>query len=430
MRWRWHGIIFMLSFITSWLLFAIVWYSIAFVHNDLDGQIVEIPRKHEQIIEVKKLFLQKSIHFMDELMKNYSEINEFAKNLQLKINETNVVETKHVPCVSGLHDYTSAILYSIETQHTIGYGLRHITEQCSFAIGLFMVQSCFGILIQALFAGVILAKISRPNKRKLTIIFSHNAVVSKRDGKLCFMIKLGNLRMSQLSDARIKMLMVKSRRTDEGEFIPFQSYEMKVGFEGSLNDSVFFPWPKTIEHIIDEDSPFYEYCHQPSRSKYSNEEKEPTEMENGNMSNLRVSPTNQSNYEELVVKNEDYEIVVILEGNIETTGASCHIRTSYLPQEILFGYRFTPVYPKFTNYEYSFDYSEFDQVEPFQYDLMHLNVAYLNRDLNYVFDAQKEEKKERLSVTRIREGSQTERLTGYGLVSRQKSVKVDTCAHV
>jgi hypothetical protein len=59
MRWRWHGIIFMLSFITSWLLFAIVWYSIAFVHNDLDGQIVEIPRIHEQIIEVKKLFLQK-----------------------------------------------------------------------------------------------------------------------------------------------------------------------------------------------------------------------------------------------------------------------------------------------------------------------------------------------------------------------------------
>jgi hypothetical protein len=46
------------------------------------------------------------------------------------------------------------------------------------------------------------------------------------------------------------------------------------------------------------------------------------------------------------IKNEDFEIVVILEGNIETTGASCHIRTSYLPQEILFGYRFVPIYPK------------------------------------------------------------------------------------
>ena len=93
-----------------------------------------------------------------------------------------------------------------------------------------------------------------------------------------------------------------------------------------------------------------------------------------------------------MIKNEDYEIVIILEGNIETTGASCHIRTSYLPQEILFGYRFTPIYPKFSNFEYSFDYAKFDQVEPIQQELLGLNLNIINPHLNYIYDARNEDK--------------------------------------
>ena len=110
-----------------------------------------------------------------------------------------------------------------------------------------MIQSCFGLFMQSFVAGVVFAKISRPNKRKRTIIFSHNAVVSERDGKLCFMFKIGNIKISQLSDASVKIHMIKSRRTSEGEFIPFQSYDMKVGEDWSGNDSVFFLWPKTVE---------------------------------------------------------------------------------------------------------------------------------------------------------------------------------------
>lgn len=128
----------------------------------------------------------------------------------------------------GVHDFTSALLYSVETQHTIGYGLRYITEECPSAIIFLMLQSCFGIFVQGLVAGVVFAKISRPNKRKRTIIFSHNACVSERDGKLCFMFKLANIRISQLSDARIKMHMIKSRRTSEGKssFLNFKNNKL------------------------------------------------------------------------------------------------------------------------------------------------------------------------------------------------------------
>ena len=112
-----------------------------------------------------------------------------------------------------------------------------------------MFQSCIGIFLSSLVAGVLFVKISRPNERKRTIIFSHNAVVSERDGKLCFMFKLGNIRESQLSNAKLKMSMIKTRHTSEGEFIPFQSYEMKVAWNDLTGGDIFFPWPITVEHV-------------------------------------------------------------------------------------------------------------------------------------------------------------------------------------
>ena len=222
------------------------------------------------------------------------------------------------------------------------------------------------------------------------------------------MFKLANIRTTQLSDARIKMLMIKSRRTSEGEFVPFQSYAMKVGYATLENDSVFFPCPKTVEHVIDEESPLYELC-----KDVINSDKEGTGSETQMLNDLnkKLTKNHYSDQDKTAAgdtattattadqeaagyddKNEDFEIVVILEGNIETTGASCHIRTSYLPQEILFGYRFMPIYPKFTDFEYLFDYSKFDQVEPCQFELMHLNKAHFRPQMNHIYDATRENK--------------------------------------
>jgi hypothetical protein len=196
------------------------------------------------------------------------------------------------------------------------------------------------MFVQGLVAGVVFAKLSRPNKRKRTIIFSNNAVITERDGKLCFLFKIGNIRISQLSDARIKLILIKSRLTKEGEFIPLESYDCKVGYEWSGQDTIFFPYPKIVEHVIDENSPLYEILLTNNKAKSD---------------------------------NDDYEIVAILEGNIETTGASCHIRTSYLPDEILWGYRFVTLYPYVNNLGYSFDFSKFNQVEPVNSNLFNLN---------------------------------------------------------
>ena len=45
-KWRWHIAIFLLSFLVSWIFFASIWYSIAWLHGDL--KTVEYETYHDQ----------------------------------------------------------------------------------------------------------------------------------------------------------------------------------------------------------------------------------------------------------------------------------------------------------------------------------------------------------------------------------------------
>ncbi|KAB0394729.1 hypothetical protein E2I00_017352, partial [Balaenoptera physalus] len=76
-------------------------------------------------------------------------------------------DTAWTPCVNNLNGFVAAFLFSIETETTIGYGHR----------------------------------ISQPNKRAATLVFSSHAVVSLRDGRLCLMFRVGDLRSSHITGA-------------------------------------------------------------------------------------------------------------------------------------------------------------------------------------------------------------------------------------
>ena len=101
-----------------------------------------------------------------------------------------------------------------------------------------------------------------------------------------------------------------------------------MDFEGQ-EDRILLIWPKSIKHIINEDSPFY------------------------NMSAKDFY-------------NKHYEIIVVLEGIVEPTGMTIQARSSYLGDEILWGYRFVNVL-HFQDGVYQVDYSSFDQVEKVRY---------------------------------------------------------------
>ena len=97
--------------------------------------------------------------------------------------------------------------------------------------------------------------------------------------------------------------MVTKKVTKEGELLPFHQFDMSVGYADGL-DRVFVIWPITICHVIEEDSPLYDVAKADLKSGAAR-----------------------------------FEIVAILEGVVESTGATTQARTSYLPTEILWGHR-------------------------------------------------------------------------------------------
>ncbi|KAG9350073.1 hypothetical protein JZ751_026426 [Albula glossodonta] len=111
-----------------------------------------------------------------------------------------------------------------------------------------------------------------------------------------------------------------SRQTPEGEFLPLDQCELDVGF-GTGADQLFLVSPLTICHEINPKSPFFDLS---QRS----------------------------------LMNEQFEIVVILEGIVETTGMTCQARTSYTEDEVLWGHRFLPVMSLEEGF-FRVDYSQF-----------------------------------------------------------------------
>ena len=67
------------------------------------------------------------------------------------------------------------------------------------------IQFMVGVMCQTLMAGVIFAKLARPIKRAATIIFSKNAVICMRDGKLCLQFRVGDMRKSLLAEAHVRL---------------------------------------------------------------------------------------------------------------------------------------------------------------------------------------------------------------------------------
>ncbi|KAM4650929.1 ATP-sensitive inward rectifier potassium channel 1 isoform 1-T2 [Discoglossus pictus] len=273
LKWRYKMTIFITAFLGSWFLFGLLWYAVAYLHNDLP---------------------------------------EFRPSVN------------HTPCVENINGLTSSFLFSLETQVTIGYGFRCVTEQCGTAIFLLIIQSILGVIINSFMCGAILAKISRPKKRAKTITFSKNAVISKRGGKLCLLIRVANLRKSLLIGSHIYGKLLKTTVTPEGETIILDQINIDFLVDAG-NENLFFVSPLTIYHVIDKSSPFFEMSAE-------------------------------------TLLQHDFEMVVFLDGTIEATSATCQVRTSYLPDEVLWGYRFAPIVSKTKEGKYRVDFSNFSRV--------------------------------------------------------------------
>jgi hypothetical protein len=73
---------------------------------------------------------------------------------------------EHKQCIANVHTFVGAFLFSLESQQTIGYGTRYMTEMCSPAVVALVIQMIVGLLLQTMLAGIMVAKLLRPKKRK------------------------------------------------------------------------------------------------------------------------------------------------------------------------------------------------------------------------------------------------------------------------
>ncbi|XP_061595097.1 ATP-sensitive inward rectifier potassium channel 1-like [Cololabis saira] len=271
-RWRFVLLLFVAAFTGSWFIFSLLWYWIAKSNGDLAGQ-----------------------------------------------NRTD----GHVQCVDNVNGLTTAFLYSLETQTTIGYGGRALTGHCAGTVALIIIQSLIGVFINCFMCGVILAKISLPKKRAKTVTFSNTAVICLKKENLCLLIRVANLRKTLLIGSQIYGKLLKTTTTPDGGTIILDQVDVDFMVDAG-KDNLFFVCPLTLYHVINKSSPFYDLSAD-------------------------------------TLPQQDFELVVFLDGTAESTSSSCQVRTSYIPQEIQWGYSFLPIISCTKTGKYRVDFSNFSK---------------------------------------------------------------------
>lgn len=115
------------GFIFSWFFFALLYFLVSIEHGDF------------AITEEEQALLDNQTNYTRQYLKSERE-----------------------KCVQDVHNFLSALLFSIETQHTIGYGSRYITTECLGGILVLTLQCSLGYLLQVIVTQVVFTKLSRP----------------------------------------------------------------------------------------------------------------------------------------------------------------------------------------------------------------------------------------------------------------------------
>lgn len=273
MKWRYKLTLFASTFVMTWFIFGVIFYFIGMGNGDFEAGL----------------------------------------------NST------HTPCVMNVGTLTGAFLFSLESQTTIGYGFRYISEECPLAIFTLVAQLVITGLAEIFVTGAFLAKLARPKKRSETIKFSQVAVICRRQGKLCLMVRVANMRKSLLIQCQVTGKLLHPNVTQEGEKTLVHQSPVDFYMDSS-GDCPFLILPLTFYHVLDRHSP----------------------LAGLNAENLR---------------RRDFELLVTLNATMESTAATCQSRTSYIPQEILWGYEFKPVLFSTMGGRYVADFNFFDKVQ-------------------------------------------------------------------
>jgi inward rectifier potassium channel len=192
--------------------------------------------------------------------------------------------------------FADAFFFSVQTLGTLGYGV--MAPRTLYANLLVTVESFTGILIIALFTGIIFARFSRPFAR---LVFSKVAVVTLFEGVPTMMFRAANQRGNSILDASVNVSLASNYTTREG--VAMRRFQ-ELKLIRSNNPLFALSW--TVMHPIDEASPLF---------------------------GIGLA--------EMI--EHDMEIVVMLNGMDETIADRIYARHAYMAEEIHWHRRFVDV---------------------------------------------------------------------------------------
>ncbi|MFT3840634.1 MAG: ion channel [Myxococcaceae bacterium] len=211
------------------------------------------------------------------------------------------------------------LYFSVQTMGTIGYGVMY--PQTDAANVLVMLESIFGLILTAVFTGLVFAKFSLVRAR---VRFAGKVAFSPLDGKPTLQIRAGNLRSNNLVEARAHVGLVRTETTQEGVTV-YRMYDLKLQRE--MTQQFSRAW--TLTHVVDDSSP------------------------------LRGATP------ESLVK-EEVEMIITLVGTDDASGQSVHARARYFATDVVFGHRHADMLSDVSPTKMRLDLKYFDELVPTQ----------------------------------------------------------------
>ena len=275
-------------------------------------------------------------------------------------------------CDMDIHDHMEALYFSLSTMTTIGYGVSdYYFGGCWTPLLLVLSQTCTAITFNAVAVGLIFQRLSRGHKRGKTVLFSNTAVVKRVRGRFYLQFRIAELRSHQLLEASVRAYCVRQERHlvpqttclpnghGQGNDTPvlqtthFVSKPMKLQHE-DVSSHILMSLPQVIVHCIDEKSPLLppsvwfdsegqrrQYRHHVDTTTSGTPDVLVVPSCNGNNSMLQ-----QKNMLESFARDRQTEIIVLVEGSDELTGAVIQTRHSYTYSDLVWDQSFLPcVFP-------------------------------------------------------------------------------------
>ena len=214
------------------------------------------------------------------------------------------------------HPWLSAFFFSVQTFATIGYG--QIAPAGIAANMVVVVESFLSIVFLTLVTGIVFARFARPTAR---VMFSERAVIAPHRGGRALMLRLVNVRQSQLFELSAKIVCAYWTGVGGRRKRQFANLELE---RPSVN---FLPLSWTLVHPMVGGGPL-------------------------------------SSMDEATFRRADPEFLVLLSGVDETWEQTVHARTSYAASDIVWGARFADIFDRRRDDELAIDVRRLSEVEP------------------------------------------------------------------